>query len=191
MPDQPELFGFAREVIDIPVADEMSDSFLQYSLSVITSRAIPDVRDGLKPVQRRILFSMWQKNLTADNKHRKCATVVGDVMGNYHPHGDAALYEALVRMAQPFSLRYPLVDGSGNFGSLDGDGAAAGSSNVSFRCCSAPAQRGSTKRDCSAASAACCVTGSPRRAPRSFKTPRSTMSPTSKPPSPKPPPWIW
>src|SRR6188768_3169410 len=99
--------------------------YLNYALSVITSRALPDVRDGLKPVQRRILYTMWQQNLTADTKHRKCAKVVGDVMGNYHPHGDAALYEALVRMAQPFSLRYPLVDGSGNFGSLDGDSAAA------------------------------------------------------------------
>ncbi len=99
--------------------------YLNYALSVITSRALPDVRDGLKPVQRRILFSMWQKNLTAESKHRKCATVVGDVMGNFHPHGDSALYETLVRMAQPFSLRYPLVDGSGNFGSLDGDSAAA------------------------------------------------------------------
>ncbi len=99
--------------------------YLNYALSVITSRALPDVRDGLKPVQRRILYTMWQQNLTADAKHRKCAKVVGDVMGNYHPHGDAALYETLVRMAQPFSLRYPLVDGSGNFGSLDGDGAAA------------------------------------------------------------------
>ena len=83
------------------------------------------MRDGLKPVQRRILYTMWQQNLTADAKHRKCAKVVGDVMGSYHPHGDAALYETLVRMAQPFSLRYPLVDGSGNFGSLDGDSAAA------------------------------------------------------------------
>ncbi len=99
--------------------------YLNYALSVITSRALPDVRDGLKPVQRRILYTMWQKNLTADAKHRKCATVVGDVMGSYHPHGDAALYETLVRMAQPFSLRYTLVDGSGNFGSLDGDSAAA------------------------------------------------------------------
>ena len=99
--------------------------YLNYALSVITSRALPDVRDGLKPVQRRILYTMWQQNLTADAKHRKCAKVVGDVMGNYHPHGDSALYETLVRMAQPFSLRYPLVDGSGNFGSLDGDSAAA------------------------------------------------------------------
>jgi DNA gyrase subunit A len=94
-------------------------------LSVITSRALPDVRDGLKPVQRRILYTMWQQNLTADAKHRKCAKVVGDVMGNYHPHGDAAIYETLVRIAQPFSLRVPLVDGSGNFGSLDGDPPAA------------------------------------------------------------------
>jgi DNA gyrase subunit A len=99
--------------------------YLNYALSVITSRALPDVRDGLKPVQRRILYTMWQQNLTADTKHRKCAKVVGDVMGSYHPHGDAALYETLVRMAQPFSLRYPLIDGSGNFGSLDGDSAAA------------------------------------------------------------------
>src|SRR5437867_2447197 len=99
--------------------------YLHDGLSVITARALPDVRDGLKPVQRRILFTMWQQSLTADAKHRKCAKIVGDVMGSYHPHGDAALYETLVRMAQPFSLRYPVVDGSGNFGSLDGDSAAA------------------------------------------------------------------
>ena len=101
------------------------EQYLNYALSVITSRALPDVRDGLKPVQRRILFTMWQQNLTADQKCRKCAKVVGDVMGSYHPHGDTAIYDTLVRMAQPFSLRYPLVDGSGNFGSLDGDAAAA------------------------------------------------------------------
>jgi len=99
--------------------------YLNYALSVITARALPDVRDGLKPVQRRILYSMWQQGLRADAKHRKSATVVGNVLGNYHPHGDASVYDALVRMAQPFSLRYPLVDGSGNFGSLDGDLAAA------------------------------------------------------------------
>ena len=113
--------------IDQAVAlhDAAQTRYLNYALSVITSRALPDVRDGLKPVQRRILYTMWQQNLTADAKHRKCAKVVGDVMGNYHPHGDSALYETLVRMAQSFSLRYPLVDGSGNFGSLDGDSAAA------------------------------------------------------------------
>ncbi|HYJ10646.1 MAG TPA: DNA topoisomerase (ATP-hydrolyzing), partial [Polyangiaceae bacterium] len=99
--------------------------YLNYALSVITSRALPDVRDGLKPVQRRILYTMWQQGLRPEAKHRKCAKVVGDVMGNYHPHGDASIYDALVRMAQPFSLRALLVDGSGNFGSLDGDAAAA------------------------------------------------------------------
>ena len=114
--------GFAEAVA---LHEAAQSRYLNYALSVITSRALPDVRDGLKPVQRRILYTMWQQNLTADAKHRKCAKVVGDVMGSYHPHGDAALYETLVRMAQPFSLRYPLVDGSGNFGSLDGDSAAA------------------------------------------------------------------
>jgi DNA gyrase subunit A len=109
----------------VPLHEAAQSRYLNYALSVITSRALPDVRDGLKPVQRRILYTMWQQNLTADAKHRKCAKVVGDVMGSYHPHGDAALYETLVRMAQPFSLRYPLIDGSGNFGSLDGDSAAA------------------------------------------------------------------
>ncbi len=109
----------------VALHDAAQTRYLNYALSVITSRALPDVRDGLKPVQRRILFTMWQQNLTADTKHRKCAKVVGDVMGSYHPHGDSALYETLVRMAQPFSLRYPLIDGSGNFGSLDGDRAAA------------------------------------------------------------------
>ena len=109
----------------VPLHEAAQTRYLNYALSVITSRALPDVRDGLKPVQRRILFTMWQQNLTADVKHRKCAKVVGDVMGSYHPHGDMAIYETLVRMAQPFSLRYPLVDGSGNFGSLDGDSAAA------------------------------------------------------------------
>src|SRR5258708_23261118 len=109
----------------VPLHEAAQSRYLNYALSVITARALPDVRDGLKPVQRRILYTMWQQNLTADAKHRKCAKVVGDVMGNYHPHGDAALYEPLVRMAQSFSLRYPLIDGSGNFGSLDGDSAAA------------------------------------------------------------------
>src|ERR687895_69803 len=109
----------------VPLHEAAQSRYLNYALSVITSRALPDVRDGLKPVQRRILYTMWQQGLTADAKHRKCAKVVGDVMGSFHPHGDAAIYETLVRMAQPFSLRYPLVDGSGNFGSLDGDPAAA------------------------------------------------------------------
>jgi DNA gyrase subunit A len=122
---QPPRGNGAGDGDAVALHEAAQSRYLNYALSVITARALPDVRDGLKPVQRRILYSMWQKNLTADNKHRKCATVVGDVMGNFHPHGDAALYETLVRMAQPFSLRYPLVEGSGNFGSLDGDSAAA------------------------------------------------------------------
>lgn len=109
----------------VPLAELARSRYLNYALSVITARALPDVRDGLKPVQRRILYTMWQQRLTAEAKHRKCAKVVGDVMGNFHPHGDAAIYDALVRMAQAFSLRVPLVDGSGNFGSLDGDPPAA------------------------------------------------------------------
>jgi DNA gyrase subunit A len=120
---RPPSDGGERDAVALHEAAQTR--YLNYALSVITSRALPDVRDGLKPVQRRILYTMWQQNLTADAKHRKCAKVVGDVMGSYHPHGDAAIYDTLVRMAQPFSLRYPLVDGSGNFGSLDGDSAAA------------------------------------------------------------------
>ena len=117
--------GMSGDGSSVALHEAAQARYLNYALSVITARALPDVRDGLKPVQRRILYTMWQQNLTADAKHRKCAKVVGDVMGNYHPHGDAAIYETLVRMAQSFSLRYPLVDGSGNFGSLDGDAAAA------------------------------------------------------------------
>src|ERR687896_1288939 len=104
---------------------EMRSSFLDYAMSVIVSRALPDVRDGLKPVHRRVLFAMDEAGLQPNRPRLKCARVVGDVMGNYHPHGDQAIYDTLVRMAQPFSLRYPLIDGQGNFGSLDGDPAAA------------------------------------------------------------------
>jgi DNA gyrase subunit A len=114
------------EIRDIALSEETQRRYLNYALSVITSRALPDVRDGLKPVQRRILYVMWNElNLHADAKYRKCAAVVGDVMAKFHPHGDSSIYEALVRMAQDFSMRYPLVDGQGNFGSIDGDMAAA------------------------------------------------------------------
>ncbi len=109
----------------IRIEDEMRVSYLDYAMSVIVSRALPDVRDGLKPVHRRILYAMGEMGLSAGSSYRKCAAIVGDVMGKYHPHGDVALYDALVRMAQDFSMRYPLVDGQGNFGSVDGDGAAA------------------------------------------------------------------
>ncbi|HEX6273900.1 MAG TPA: DNA gyrase subunit A, partial [Polyangiaceae bacterium] len=114
---------FAEE--NAALHDLARTKYLNYALSVITSRALPDVRDGLKPVQRRILYTMWQQGVGPTDKHRKCAKIVGDVMGSYHPHGDSAIYESLVRMAQSFSMRGTLVDGSGNFGSLDGDPAAA------------------------------------------------------------------
>src|ERR671923_1518420 len=104
---------------------EMRPSFLAYAMSVIVSRALPDVRDGLKPVHRRVLYGMHEAGMQPGRPYKKCARIVGDVMGTYHPHGDAAIYDTLVRMAQPFSLRYPLVDGQGNFGNLDDDGAAA------------------------------------------------------------------
>jgi len=120
-----ELFDRENEPQGVALHEVAQARYLNYALSVITSRALPDVRDGLKPVQRRILYTMWQQHLHADAKPRKCAKVVGDVMGNYHPHGDAAIYDALVRVAQHFSLRVPLVQGAGNFGSLDGDPAAA------------------------------------------------------------------
>ena len=110
---------------EMPFAHEIQKSFLDYAMSVIVARALPDVRDGLKPVQRRIVYGMNEMGATAGTQHKKCARIVGDVMGKYHPHGDSSIYEATVRMAQPFSYRYMLVDGHGNFGSIDGDGAAA------------------------------------------------------------------
>ncbi|MBR3920735.1 MAG: DNA gyrase subunit A, partial [Oscillospiraceae bacterium] len=114
-----------QKIIPVDIEKEMKTSFLDYSMSVIVSRALPDVRDGLKPVHRRILYTMYEAGLTPDKKYLKCAATVGDVLGKYHPHGDASVYDALVRLAQDFSLRYPLVDGHGNFGSIDGDPAAA------------------------------------------------------------------
>lgn len=119
------ISDFARDIVEVPVAEELSDSFLAYALSVITSRAIPDVRDGLKPVQRRILYAMLRMGIRPDTPHRKCARVVGETMGKYHPHGDAALYDALVRLGQDFARGVILVDPQGNFGSLDDPPAAA------------------------------------------------------------------
>ena len=112
-------------VISVEISTEMKESFIDYAMSVITDRALPDVRDGLKPVHRRILFAMNEMGLTYQARYRKSAAVVGDVLGKYHPHGDAAVYDSMVGMAQDFSYRYPLVQGQGNFGSIDGDGAAA------------------------------------------------------------------
>jgi len=120
-----ELEGIDTGIHPVDVVDEVRKSFLDYAMSVIVSRAIPDVRDGFKPVHRRIVYGMYESGMTPDKPFKKSARIVGDVMGKYHPHGDQAIYSTLVRMAQPFSLRYPLVDGHGNFGSIDGDEAAA------------------------------------------------------------------
>ncbi|WP_232701583.1 DNA gyrase subunit A [Halobacterium wangiae] len=122
-PDVPD--GVADRVKNVRVDEEMEQSYIDYAMSVIAGRALPDVRDGLKPVHRRILYAMHEANITSGSSHRKSSNIVGDTMGDYHPHGDSAIYDALVRMAQDFSMRYPLVDGQGNFGSVDGDPAAA------------------------------------------------------------------
>jgi DNA gyrase subunit A len=114
-----------ERILDMPIEQEMRKSFMDYSMSVIVSRALPDVRDGLKPVHRRILYVMQQLGLQSNRAFRKCASIVGDTLGNYHPHGDSSVYDALVRLAQPWNMRYPLVDGQGNFGSVDGDSPAA------------------------------------------------------------------
>ena len=120
-----ELEDRDGKIIERDIEDEMKTAYIDYAMSVIVSRALPDVRDGLKPVHRRILYTMYEDGLTSDKPYRKSATTVGDVLGRYHPHGDSSVYDAMVRMAQTFSLRYPLIDGHGNFGSIDGDGAAA------------------------------------------------------------------
>ena len=114
----------AGKIFPVEISKEMKSAYIDYSMSVIVSRALPDVRDGLKPVHRRILYTMYEAGLYPDRPYRKSATTVGDVLGKYHPHGDA-VYDTLVRLAQDFSLRYPLVDGQGNFGSIDGDAPAA------------------------------------------------------------------
>ena len=119
------MFAEDKKIVLKEINDEMRQSFLAYSMSVIIQRALPDVRDGLKPVHRRILYTMYEDGLTPDKKYLKCATTVGDTLGRYHPHGDASVYDAMVRLAQKFSMRYPLVDGHGNFGSVDGDPPAA------------------------------------------------------------------
>ena len=114
-----------QRMIQHEIHDEMKNSYIDYAMSVIVGRALPDVRDGLKPVHRRILYGMSELGVTPDKPHKKSARIVGEVMGKYHPHGDSSIYDAMVRLAQPFSTRYMLVDGHGNFGSVDGDGAAA------------------------------------------------------------------
>ena len=123
--EEAEEDGFNRGVREVDLSKEMRTSFLSYAMSVLVSRALPDVRDGMKPVHRRILYVMNDLGITSDKGYKKSARIVGEVMGKYHPHGDTAIYESMVRMAQDFSYRYPLVDGQGNFGSIDGDSAAA------------------------------------------------------------------
>lgn len=123
--DNNEIRYDNQKIVDVEISTEIRKAFLDYSMSVIVQRALPDVRDGLKPVHRRILYAMYDNNLYPTNPYRKCATTVGEVLGHYHPHGDASVYDAMVRLAQPFSMRHPLVDGHGNFGSIDGDPPAA------------------------------------------------------------------
>ena len=115
----------AKEILPVNIEDELKQSYLDYAMSVIVGRALPDARDGLKPVHRRVLFAMSELGNDWNKPYKKSARVVGDVIGKYHPHGDTAVYDAMARMAQDFSLRYPLVDGQGNFGSIDGDAPAA------------------------------------------------------------------
>ena len=123
---RPEDIMFPEQkIVSSEIVSEMKSSFIDYAMSVIVARALPDVRDGLKPVHRRILYAMYEDGLTSDKPFKKSATCVGDVLGRYHPHGDGSVYDALVRLAQDFSMRYPLVEGHGNFGSVDGDPPAA------------------------------------------------------------------
>src|SRR6266566_2163125 len=124
MGDQGQLIPPTQQ-IPVNIEDEMRKSYLDYAMSVIIGRALPEVRDGLKPVHRRILYAMYKEGHTSDKRYVKCAAVVGEVIKKYHPHGDTALYDTLVRMAQDFNMRYPLIDGQGNFGSVDGDPPAA------------------------------------------------------------------
>ena len=119
------MTDFVSEIVPVNIEDELRQSYLDYAMSVIVGRALPDVRDGLKPVHRRSLFAMHELSNDWNKPYKKSARVVGDVIGKYHPHGDTAVYDTIVRMAQPFSLRYLLVDGQGNFGSVDGDAPAA------------------------------------------------------------------
>ena len=123
--DVKEFSTATEKLIQVDIEKEMRESFLQYSMAVLVSRALPDVRDGMKPVHRRIIYTMNEADNTSSKPYRKCAYTVGEVLGKYHPHGDASVYDALVRLAQDFSMRYPLIDGHGNFGSVDGDPPAA------------------------------------------------------------------
>ena len=123
--EENELTQGGGQIFDINIEEHMKTAYINYSMSVIVSRALPDVRDGLKPVHRRVLFGMYELGLYSNRPTKKSARIVGEVLGKYHPHGDSSVYDAMVRLAQPWSMRYPLVEGQGNFGSIDGDSPAA------------------------------------------------------------------
>ena len=123
--EENNLIESKQDIMPVEISEEMKRSYLDYAMSVIVSRALPDVRDGLKPVHRRIIYSAYENGYDYNRPFRKSARIVGDVLGKYHPHGDSSVYDAMVRLAQPFSMRVPLIDGQGNFGSMDGDSAAA------------------------------------------------------------------
>ena len=123
--EENNLIENKQDIMPVEISEEMRRSYLDYAMSVIVSRALPDVRDGLKPVHRRIIYSAYENGYDYNRPFRKSARIVGDVLGKYHPHGDLSVYDAMVRLAQPFSMRVPLIDGQGNFGSMDGDSAAA------------------------------------------------------------------
>ena len=142
MTDEQRALGNAPE---IEITSEMEASFIDYAMTVIVSRALPDVRDGLKPVQRRIIYSMFENNISPTSAHRKCAKVVGEVMGNYHPHGDQAIYDALVRMGQDFSMRHLLIDPQGNFGTVDDPPGAARYTECRSPSCRCDSSRESTR----------------------------------------------
>ncbi len=147
--EQKRLEGIEPRVIPINIEQEMKISYINYAMSVIIGRAIPDVRDGLKPVHRRSLYAMWEMGNTHDKPFKKSARIVGEVMGKYHPHGDSSIYDTVVKMAQPFSYRYMLVEGQGNFGSIDGDAPAAMRyTEVRLNPISEEAPAGSRQRDC-------------------------------------------
>jgi DNA gyrase subunit A len=161
--------GGNKSHIPINIEDEMKRSYLDYAMSVIVGRALPDVRDGLKPVHRRTLYMMHEMGLHYNRPTKKCARVVGDVMGKLHPHGDSAIYDALVRMAQPFSLRYPLIDGQGNFGSVDGDPPAAMRyTEARWRASRPLCSRTSTKKPSTSSPTTTTAKPSPKFCPRAF-----------------------
>ena len=172
--------GSGTKVIVRDVKKEIETAFLDYSMSVIVARALPDVRDGLKPVHRRILYTMYEGGLTADKAFKKCATAVGDVLGHYHPHGDQSVYDALVRLAQDFSMRYPLIEGHGNFGSVDGDPPAAYRyTEARMARISDEMLRDIARRPWTGSPTSTRAAGSPRSCPRASRTCSSTAPPAS------------